>query len=432
MISIKSRSTTMCAIIAVAMFLALMVPMVYGDVLPKSSAVPNNQVPGVTTVEVVGIVLEETKRHQTTTSSTSGDGFLTGGLGSSTSTDQYASSTISNGGYYNENKQQVFDAGGVGKGTFNIDSDWVVTYAADPTIGSSLQTTETIRLLVSGTAALDGKKFMNPFIETFANRYIGFDSSYHAGSAISRMTTGAVQRRAEVRSIGNANQIPAELGYDLSVRPDSSSGLMYADGSVSSQFGGTVIDGYGAIGTGYNCVAGSNCTALVDMIGGPNAVVTLEYVPGPQATAGNSFQNPAGGDALVIRSNGNVMETLRTPSTLGAGIGNIYGWNTTTPTSSPFIIALFDSVPALSNLNPPFSGANLLELFRQLDPDKGTFNTWQTGTRTLNVGQFWLTQPGFVLPPVPQSSINFETAASVSGLIFKFDQFYQAVSGVGL
>lgn len=227
------------------MFLSLMAPMVFGDVLPQSSAVPNNRVPSVTTVEVVGIILEDTRRQHTITSMPQNSGGFLTSEGASTSTNIYSAATISNGGYYNENKQQLFDAGGVGKETYNIDSDSVVTYASDPRIGSSLRTTEHIQLLVTGTAREANVTFINPFVTELVNKYVGaFDSSYYAGSTVSHMTTGAVQRRAEVRAIGIANQTPAELGYDISVRPDVSSGLMYADASVSSEFGVSTIDGF--------------------------------------------------------------------------------------------------------------------------------------------------------------------------------------------
>ena len=255
MIRTKSLSSTMCAVIAIGMFLSLMVPMVFGDVLPQSSAVPNNGVPGVTTVEAVGIVLEDTRRQHTITSMPQNSGGFLTSEGASTSTSMYAASTISNGGYYNENKQQVFDPGGVGKETYNIDSNSAITYASDPRIGSSLRTTENIQLLVTGTAREINATFINPFAAELVNKYVGaFDSSYYAGSTVSQMTTGAVQRRAEVRGIGIANQTPAEIGYDISVRPDVSSGLMYADASVSSEFGVSTIDGFDDTSTPQNVV----------------------------------------------------------------------------------------------------------------------------------------------------------------------------------
>jgi len=246
----------MCAIVVIGMSLSLMVPMASGDVLPQSSAVPNNRVPSVTTVEVVGVILEDTRRQHTITSGPQNSGgFLTGGEGASTSTSIYSASTISNGGYYNENKQQLFDPGGVGKETYNIDSNSAITYASDPSVGSSLRTTENIQLLVTGTAREVNATFINPFVTELMSKYVGaFDSSYYAGSTISQMTTGAVQRRAEVRAIGIANQTPAELGYDISVRPDVSSGLMYADASVSSAFGASTIDGLGNTGIPQNVV----------------------------------------------------------------------------------------------------------------------------------------------------------------------------------
>jgi hypothetical protein len=224
--------------------LILVISLASADVLPKSSAVSNNQVPSTTTVEVVGIIMESTKRQHTITSMPSGGGGFLTSPGASTSSSTYSAETMSNGGYYNGNRDQVFDAGAVGKETFNIDSDSLVTYATDPSIGSSLLMNEEIQLFVSGTARELNITSVNPFVQQLAGKYVGaFDSSYHAGSSISQMTTGAVQRRAEVRGIGIANQTPAELGYDISVRPDVSSGLMYADAHVTSEFGVSIIDG---------------------------------------------------------------------------------------------------------------------------------------------------------------------------------------------
>ena len=227
------------------MLLILAIPIVAGDVLPKSSAVSNNGVPFSTLIETVGIVREQTSRQHTITSTPNGTGGFLTAPGSSTSTSLYSSSTVSNGGYYNENKEQIFDPGSVGEETYNVNSRSLITYAAVPTIGSSLRTSESIQLLVSGTAREGNITFINPFLKELVDKYIGaFDSSYYAGSTIEHMTTGAVQRRAEIRAIGIANQTPAEIGYDISVRPDVSSGLMYADAHVTTEFGGSTIDGY--------------------------------------------------------------------------------------------------------------------------------------------------------------------------------------------
>jgi hypothetical protein len=249
------------------MFLSLMVPMISGDVLPQSSAVPNNGVPGATTVEVVGIVVEDTRRQHTITSMPQNSGGFLTSQGASTSTSTYSGSTVSNGGYYNENKQQTFDPGNVGKETYNIDSDSAITYASDPSAGSSLRTTENIQLLVTGTARKVDSTFINPFAKELLNKYVGaFDSSYYAGSTVSQMTTGAVQRRAEVRAIGISNQTPAEIGYDISVRPDISSGLMYADATVSSEFGASTIDGLDDTANPQNVVDMQTSTSVSGLI----------------------------------------------------------------------------------------------------------------------------------------------------------------------
>ena len=248
------RSVT-CFIIFISMLLILVMPMVSGDVLPKANA-QNNRVPISTSLEAVGIIREDTTRHHTLTSSPRGSGgFLTNQEGISTSTSLYSASTVSNGGYYNEQKEQVFDSGAVGDDTYNIDSRSLFTYAFDPVIGSSLRSTENVQLFVSGTARQLNSTFINPFIQNYINEYAGaFDSSYHAGSSVDRMTTGAVQRRALARSVGLTNHTPAEIAYDFSVRPDVSSGLMYADAVVSSEFGVSTIDGYNNTAISQNVI----------------------------------------------------------------------------------------------------------------------------------------------------------------------------------
>lgn len=237
------------------MLLIFAIPMVSGDVLPKAN-VESNRVPLSTSLEAVGIIREDTTRQHTITSiPPGGGGFLTTRPGVSTSTSLYSASTVSNGGYYNERKEQVFDAGTAGDDTYNVDSRSLLTYAFDPTIGSSLRTTENIQLFVAGTARELNSTFINPFIQDYVNKYVGaFESSYHAGSVIDRMTTGAVQRRAKVRSVGISNHTPAEIGYDISVHPDVSSGLMYADALVSSEFGVSTIDGLGDTSESQNVI----------------------------------------------------------------------------------------------------------------------------------------------------------------------------------
>jgi hypothetical protein len=223
--------------------LILVIPLVSGDVLPKPN-VENNRVPLSSSLEVVGIIREDTTRQHTITSIPQGGGGFLTRPGVSTSTSLYSGSTVSNGGYYNERKEQVFDAGAAGDDTYNVDSRSLFTYAFDPTVGSSLRSTENIQLFVAGTARELTSTFINPFIQDYVNKYVGaFESSYHAGSVVDRMKTGAVQRRAKLSSIGISNHTPAEIVYDISVRPDSSSGLMYADALVSSEFGVSTIDG---------------------------------------------------------------------------------------------------------------------------------------------------------------------------------------------
>lgn len=231
-----------------ALFLALLlvVSVVSADRLPNASKTTNMQIPSTSNLQLIGMMDSSTDVEIFTANypnnSTSG-GFLTG-QGAATSTLVYHNDMMTNGGYLAQAKDQVFDEGNQNKGTYNVDSAIVSTYATDPDKGSAMSTSEKLTLTTSGNYSPLNQSIHNVLVASILDRYIGGFNSYYESASDVTLTTGQLATIAQGRSVGYDDTVPAAMRYTLGIHPDTSTGLPYAEGKAKTNFVVTNEEGF--------------------------------------------------------------------------------------------------------------------------------------------------------------------------------------------
>jgi hypothetical protein len=232
---------------AIFFVLILLVPaagLVSADRLPNASKTNNFHLPATSNLQLIGMMDSSTSVEMYTADIPNSTGGFITGRGATTSTLVYQNNMMTNGGYLAQAKDQTFDEGSQTKGSYNVDSAIVTTYATDPEKGSSMSTSEKLTLTTSGNYSPMNASIHNVLVASLVDRYIGgFNSYYEAGSDV-RLTTGQLATLAKGRSVGHDDTVPAAVGYTLGIHPDTSTGLPYAEGSASTKFVVTNEEGY--------------------------------------------------------------------------------------------------------------------------------------------------------------------------------------------
>lgn len=256
------------AIIILLITLVIMGNPMVADRLPNSSGTNNFNLPTIQHLQIVGMMDEQTSMemyNQDFPNETT-DGFLTSGRGAVLSDLVYKTSTMTNGGYLNQAKDQTYDEGSQTKGTHNVDSEIVSTYASDPAKGSKMIASEQLTLSTSGNYTLLNESIHNVLVASIADRYLGgFNSNYAAGSDVS-LTTGQLATIAKGRSVGHDDTVPASVEYTLGIHPDTSTGLPYAEGTASTKFSASNEEGYENTTTIASTKTASDSTTVDGMI----------------------------------------------------------------------------------------------------------------------------------------------------------------------
>jgi hypothetical protein len=215
------------------------------DRLPNATKTNNFNLPSTSNLQLIGMMDSQTDVEIYTSDlrNNSSSGFLTG-RGETVSSLVYKNDWMTNGGYLSQAKDQTFDEGSQTKGSYNIDSAIVTTYATDPEKGSSMSTSEKLTLTTSGNYSPMNESIHNVLVASMVDKYIGgFNSNYEAESDVT-LTTGQLATIAQGRSVGHDDTVPAGVGYTLGIHADSSTGLPYAQGSAATNFVVTNEEGY--------------------------------------------------------------------------------------------------------------------------------------------------------------------------------------------
>jgi hypothetical protein len=224
-------------------FLIISVSLVIGtgfvtaDRLPNQT--PENQILSIDTIiDVIGMVDTSTQFSWVIASPGS---IPTGTLGSQQSVAEisYQDSIMTNGGRLTLNKNFAFDSGDKGKGQYNIEAEKVLTYSSIE--GSHMVGEEESVLSVAGNwADSDGN------IRCVFSQNVGglpaFCNIVSAKSSLININSAQVSTKTQIRGVSSSADAPAELNYRIAVTPDANSGNDYAEGTVKTEFTGSVME----------------------------------------------------------------------------------------------------------------------------------------------------------------------------------------------
>ncbi|HWQ67460.1 MAG TPA: hypothetical protein VN372_11400 [Methanospirillum sp.] len=170
----------------------------------------------------------------------------------------YTDSILTNGGKLSENKNFDFDSQDKGKGLYNIESTKVLTYAS--TEGAHLTGEEYILLDVAGNWSSTADSIRCVFASAKSAYIPAFCNAVSAKSSLINVNSAQISTKAQVRAVAKTSDSPAELNYQIAVTPDSNSGSGFAEGTVKTEFAGSIMEArdandYPADATGSAAVA---------------------------------------------------------------------------------------------------------------------------------------------------------------------------------
>lgn len=168
----------------------------------------------------------------------------------------YRDHIFSNGGKISENKNFNFDSQNQGKGLNNIEVEKVFTYSS--TEGAHLVGEESMVLNVAGSWQPSTNNIRcifsiedNPILPAFCN-------VVSAKSALINLNSGQISTKAQVRSVAKQADVPAELNYQIALTPDTNSGSGFAEGTITTNFAGSIMEARDNLTSTYNKTAAEN------------------------------------------------------------------------------------------------------------------------------------------------------------------------------
>ncbi|HWQ67232.1 MAG TPA: hypothetical protein VN372_10215 [Methanospirillum sp.] len=206
-----------------------------------------------TIIDVTGFVSDSTTFSWVVASPGS---IPTGILGASQSVGDimYKDSIMTNGGHLMENKNFDFDSQNKGTGLYNIEATKVLTYAGID--GSHLSGEEYMIMDVAGnySNSADGIRCV---FATGKSAYIpAFCNVVSAKSSLINVNSAQISTKAQIRGVSQSADAPAELNYQIAVTPDSNSGSGFAEGTIKTEFAGSIMEARDANDYGNPGVSG--------------------------------------------------------------------------------------------------------------------------------------------------------------------------------
>src|SRR5690606_36705176 len=148
-----------------------------------------------------------------------------------------------NGGKLALNKNIDFDSQNKGKGLSNLEVEKVLTYAS--TEGAHLVGAEEWTLDVAGNWEATQNTIRCVFGQAASPWFPAFCNVVKAKSELVNINSAQVSTKGAARSVASSGDIPAMLNYQIAVTPDSNSGSGFADGTVKTLFGGSIMEARG-------------------------------------------------------------------------------------------------------------------------------------------------------------------------------------------
>lgn len=152
----------------------------------------------------------------------------------------WTDSLRTNGGKLSLNKNIDFDSQNKGKGLSNLEVEKVLTYAS--TEGAHLVGAEEWTLDVAGNWETSADTIRCVFASSASEYFPAFCNVVKAKSELVNINSAQISTKGAARSVANEGTIPAMLNYQIAVTPDSNSGSGFADGTVKTMFGGSIME----------------------------------------------------------------------------------------------------------------------------------------------------------------------------------------------
>jgi len=149
----------------------------------------------------------------------------------------------SNGGKLSLNENIDFDSRNKGKGLSNLEVEKVLTYAS--TEGAHLVGAEEWTLDVAGNWEKTADSIRCVFAASTTEYFPAFCNVVKAKSELVNINSAQVSTKGAARAVAATGDIPAMLNYQIAVTPDSNSGSGFADGTVKTLFGGSIMEARG-------------------------------------------------------------------------------------------------------------------------------------------------------------------------------------------
>jgi len=248
---------TFAAIVALVALVAF-AGFAAADRLPRE--MPENQIFGIDTViDVTGVVEDKTQlnwviadipmhsndalnAYPINTGTAAGYGAIpTGSLFERqvVADIAYKDSILTNGGKLAENKNFGFNSKNQGNGLFNIEAEKVLTYAS--TEGAHMVGEESLVLSIAGNWDVTPDTIRCVFSNN-AGYTPAFCNIVSAKSSLVNVNSAQISTKGQIRAVGATADIPAELNYRIAVTPDANSGSGFAEGTVSTNYQGAIME----------------------------------------------------------------------------------------------------------------------------------------------------------------------------------------------
>ena len=207
-----------------------------------TTIVDSNKWPGMTYGDIADF-LEDSQADEYTTSTWTDKGYIHNSKLNPTEEIMiltWTDSLRTNGGKLSLNKNIDFDSQNKGKGLSNLEVEKVMTYAS--TEGAHLVGAEEWTLDVAGNWEKSADTIRCVFASSASEYFPAFCNVVKAKSELVNINSAQVSTKGAVRSVANEGTIPAMLNYQIAVTPDSNSGSGFADGTVKTMFGGSIME----------------------------------------------------------------------------------------------------------------------------------------------------------------------------------------------
>lgn len=169
----------------------------------------------------------------------------------------YYDKLMTNGGKFREVRNYDFVSQNRGRSRYNIDNEKILTY--NSISGTHLIGDEEYYLSTAGNPTPRSENIRCIFSTKEDINIPTFCNVVSAKSSLNNINNAKGSTRGQIRSVSIAS-IPAALRYRIAITPDETQGNGFADGFVSTEFSGSILESrnYETYRSSWNKVSGDN------------------------------------------------------------------------------------------------------------------------------------------------------------------------------